>query len=117
MRWLNALLIVFSLLSIGLGVYGFSAKDSVPSLIGGGAAGFFMLGTVYLAQSQPRWGRIASLVIALAILGQFAPKFFKYKDWLPAGTMMIASAIVVIALIAGHVAGSRARKNVTPAGR
>src|SRR5687768_5416420 len=99
MRWLNALLIIFSLLSIGLGIYGFSAKSSVPSLIGGGAAGFFMLGTVYLAQSQPRWGRIASLIIAVGILGNFAPKFFKTGDWLPAGIMMIASAIVVIALI------------------
>lgn len=113
MRWLNTLLIVFSLLSIGLGIYGFSEKGSAVSLIAGGAAGFFMLATVYVAQNHPRWGRIASLVIAIAMLGQFTPKFLKTNDWVPAGTMMIASAIVVIALIAGHAMGMQAKKSAT----
>ena len=116
MRWLNALLILFSLLSIGLGIYGFSEKGSAVSLIAGGAAGFFMLGSVFWAQSQPRWGRIASLIIALAMLGQFTPKFFKTGDWLPAGVMMVSSAIVVVALLAGHVMGNQARKSATPSG-
>ena len=71
-----------------------------------------MLGSVDLAQSQPRWGRILSLVIAIAILGNFAPKFFKTGDWVPAGTMMIASAIVVVALLGGHMMGNR--KSATP---
>lgn len=109
MRWLNALLITFSLLSIGLGIYGFSEKGSAVSLIAGGAAGFFMLASVYLAQSQPRWGRIASVVIAVAMLGQFAPKFFKTGDWVPAGTMMIASALVVVALLGAHFMANRAK--------
>jgi hypothetical protein len=116
MRWLNALLIIFSLLSIGLGIYGFSEKGSAVSLIAGGAAGFFMLATVYWAQSQPRWARIASLLIAVGMLIKFLPTFLKDGNWLRGGIMAIASAVIIVALLAGHMMGMQARKSASPSG-
>lgn len=114
MRWLNGILIAFSVLSIGLGVYGMVTKGSPISLIAGGTAGILMLGTVFLAQKQPRIGRILSLVVALGMLGNFLPKFLKTNDWLPAGTMAVASIFVILALIGGHLAAMQAKKSATP---
>jgi uncharacterized membrane protein (UPF0136 family) len=111
---LNALLVVYSVLSIGLGVYGYTEKGSAVSLIAGGVAGVLMIGTVLLHKSKPRISRIASLVLAFAILGNFLPKFIKTSDWLPAGTMTVASALVIIALVLGHVFAMTAKKSATP---
>jgi len=114
MPWLNTLLITYALLNIGLGIDGFASKGSVISLIAGCAAGVLMIGTVILTKTRPRIGRIGSLVIGLAMMGQFLPKFIKTGVWLPAGILTVASAIVVIALVLGHLMGMMARKNATP---
>jgi uncharacterized membrane protein (UPF0136 family) len=114
MPWLNILLILFSLLNIGLGIYGYAEKGIVVSLIAGCVAGLLMIGTVALAKSNPRWGRIASMVVAFALLGRFLPAFIKTGDWLPAGILTVSSAIVVIALVLGHLIGMMGRKSATP---
>ncbi len=110
MPWLNTVLILFSLLNIGLGIYGYASKNSMPSLIAGVVIGALMLGTVALAKTHPRWGRIGSLALAVAVLGQFAPKFFKTQDWLPAGILTVAGGFVVVCLLGGHFAAMRAKK-------
>lgn len=111
MPWLNTVLILFSILNIGLGIYGFVAKDTLVSLIAGLVIGTLMLGTVALAKTHPRWGRIGSMLLAVAVLGQFAPKFFESKDWLPAGILMVAGCIVVVCLLAGHLSATRAKNS------
>lgn len=115
MPWLNVVLVLFSLLNIGLGIYGFVAKESLPSLIAGCAIGLLMLGSVALAKTHPRWGRIGSLVLTIAVLGQFAPKFIKSQDWLPAGILTMTAAIAFICLAVGHVIGMKAKNSATPA--
>lgn len=115
MPWLNTVLVLFSLLNIGLGIYGFVAKNTLVSLIAGVVIGLLMLGTVALAKTHPRWGRIGSLVLTIAVLGQFAPKFIKTQDWLPAGILTIAGAIVFICLGAGHMLGVKAKNSATQA--
>lgn len=109
MPWLNAVLVLFSLLNIGLGIYGYVVKDTLVSLIAGLVIGALMLGTVALAKTHPRWGRIGSLVLTIAVLGQFAPKFIKTQDWLPAGILSISAAIVFICLGVGHMLGMRSK--------
>lgn len=114
MPWLNNLLVLFSLLNIGLGIYGFVAKDSLVSLIAGVAIGALMLGTVALAKTQPRWGRIGSLVLCVAVIGQFLPKFLKSQHWLPAGILAFSGIFVAACLIGAHLAASAAKKSATP---
>lgn len=109
MPWLNVVLVLFSLLNIGLGIYGYVVKDTLISLIAGVVIGALMLGTVALAKSHPRWGRIGSLVLTIAVLGQFAPKFIKTQDWLPAGILTVSAAIVFICLGVGHMLGMRSK--------
>lgn len=113
MPWLNTVLILFSLLNIGLGIYGYVAKDTLVSLIAGVVIGALMLGSVALTKTHPRWGRIASLIITIAVLGQFAPKFLKTQDWLPAGVLTITGAIVFVCLGVGHMLGVRSKNSAS----
>jgi uncharacterized membrane protein (UPF0136 family) len=112
MGWLNVLLVLFALLSIGLGTYGYVNSNSIQSLIAGVAIGVLMLGTVALAKSHPRWGRIGSLVVCLLVIGRFLPIFIRTQDWLPAGIMAISAITVAVCLIGAHLAAS-ARKNAS----
>ena len=109
MPWLNAVLYVFSFLCIGLGVYAFSAKDSMVSLIAGGSIGVLMLITVLLSKSYPRWSRIASLLLAIAVTVRFLPKFFQTNDWIPNGTLGFAGLAVILCLLAGHLLANKDR--------
>lgn len=109
MRWLNTLLLMYALLNVLMGILGFVRAHSRPSLIAGTAAGVIVLGSVALAKSNPRAGRIASLVVALLLLGRFAPGAFQNQLY-PAGIMFVASLIVAISLVAGHVMGMKAKK-------
>ncbi len=72
---LNILLVSFSILMIGMGAE--AASKSMVSLIAGATIGLLMLGSVALAKSNPRAGRIMSLVVAVLPLGRFLPKFLK----------------------------------------
>ena len=108
---LNILLVSFSILMIGMGAE--AASKSPISLIAGAAIGLLMLGSVALAKSNPRAGRIMSLVIALVPLGRFLPKFIKEQQMWPAGVTVIASAVVIVALIGGHVVGMKNRSSTS----
>jgi uncharacterized membrane protein (UPF0136 family) len=112
--WLNAILLLFSLLNIGLGIYGFVVKQSSVSLIAGLAIGVLMLATVALAQSHPRWGRIGSLMLAILVVIQFLPKFLNSGDWIPAGILAFTGIGVAIALIAGHMLAQSNRSSANP---
>lgn len=112
MPWLNVVLVLFSLLNLGLAIYGY-LQGSTVSLIAGVVIGALMLASVALAQSYPRWGRILSLILALAVVGRFLPLFLKSKDWLPAGILAVSGIIVIICLVMGHVLGI-SRKGAIP---
>ena len=115
MGWLNVVLVLYSLLNIGLAIYGYQQGSQV-SLIAGLAIGVLMLGSVALSMTHPRWGRIFSLVLALAVTGRFLPLFLKTKDWLPAGVLTVASVIVIVCLLGGHLFANRDR-SATPDAR
>jgi uncharacterized membrane protein (UPF0136 family) len=115
MPWLNMVLVAFSLLNIGLGVYGYSASGSAVSLIAGVAIGILMLGTVALAKVQPRIARIASLILSLAVIGRFLPKFLETQDWLPAGILSLSAIAVALCLVGGHIAAMSGRRSTPSA--
>lgn len=113
MPWLNPLLVVYALLNIVLGIHGaISAKEYYS--LSGVAIGLLVLGSIAWAKTQPRWGRIASLVIAALVVARFMPKFLKTQQWYPAGLEVIASIVVIVALLAGHLLANRPKGSATP---
>jgi len=116
MLGLNVLLMLYAALNLGLGIYGFAIKQSSVSLIAGAAIAALILFTLWLTKSNPRMGRIGSLIVAVLVTGQFLPKFLKSGDWLPAGILSIASGVVILALLGGHMMAMQAKKGSTPSG-
>ncbi|MEZ0325204.1 MAG: TMEM14 family protein [Fimbriimonas sp.] len=110
---MNVALLIYAILSIALGAYGFIAKGSVPSVIAGSVAGLLILGTVALAKTNPRVARIAAAVITLLVLGQMGPKALEDKTWHTV-TMSVASLIVLAILVAGHFSAMAKRKAGEP---
>jgi hypothetical protein len=110
MRWLNSSIVIYALLCIVLGIYGAVSAGEYFSLAGV-LIGLLELGCLAALPKNPRLSRIGSLVIALGVLGMFLPKFIKLGKWLPAGVLTFASAILVVALIAGHLLGMQPKNS------
>lgn len=107
---IDVVVLLYALLSIGLGLEAFLVKHSIPSIAGGGIAGLLLLGCLALGKSNPRAGRIGASVVTLLLLGKFLADFAKKGAWYPAGIMTVASAFVLAVLVGGHFAAMRKRK-------
>jgi uncharacterized membrane protein (UPF0136 family) len=68
---------VTGVVSIVGGVMGYIQKDSMPSLIAGGVSGLLLLLSAALILRKPVWGLVAASVVAVALLGRFAPGVIK----------------------------------------
>jgi uncharacterized membrane protein (UPF0136 family) len=101
MAFVNVAVLLYAILTIGLGAYGYFEKGSMPSLIAGGVAGLLLLGSLALAKTHPRIGRIAAAVIALLMLGQMGRKAMEDKTWHTI-TLAVASIIVIAILVGAH---------------
>jgi uncharacterized membrane protein (UPF0136 family) len=110
MQSVNVVVLVYALLTIGLGIDGYVAKGSWQSALAGGVAGLLLLGSLALAKTNPRAGRIGAAVITLLLLIRFLGPFIKTQDWMPAGVMTIASAITLAVLVGGHLLAMSRRK-------
>lgn len=105
LKWLMT---IFGVALIAMGVEAYLAKNSVPSLLGGGIAGVLMLVCVWLTTKYPRVAYIAAAVVCLGMLGRFLPAFLKdTSNIYPALVISISSVVVFVALISGHVLARR----------
>jgi len=102
MNWIQWLLVLYGLLTIGMGVQGYVGSQSMASLIAGGGLGALVLAAVAITRTQPRIGYILALVLAVLLLGRFAPKFFGQGVLYPDGVMAIASIVAIAALASAH---------------
>jgi len=74
------LIALFGLVSIGGGTLGYVNKNSLPSLIAGGASGALLLLCAVGVFYKPVWSLIGAAVIALALVGRFASKALHPSD-------------------------------------
>lgn len=111
---IDVVVLIYALLSLGMGLEAYIAKKSLPSLLGGGGAGIILIGLLALGKTNPRAGRIGSAIVTLLLLGRFSPTFLTQWTWYPAGIMAIASAIVFAVLAGGHMAAMKKKKAGLP---
>ena len=110
-KTINAAIVVYAVLCIGLGVEAYIAKQSLPSLMGGGGIGVLELVSLFVWTKNPRAGRIMSLLVALGGMGRFIKPFFSEGKIYPAGVMVIASLVLVGLLLAGHMQAMQAKRD------
>ena len=112
---INIALITYGVMCIAMGVQAAffpheRANASMVSLYAAGGLGLLMIASVYIWTKSPRAGRIMAVVLALLSLVRFAPKVMKEQQIYPAGITVIASIIVIVLLVAGHIQGMKERK-------
>ena len=110
MPWLNVVLFLYGLLNIVMGSLGYVEKGSIPSIVSGCLAGLIVIGSVFGTKVNPRAARITALVIAVLLMGRFAPKTFSQHKIYPDGIEFISSLLVFACLLGGHVMGMKQRK-------
>ena len=110
-------MVAYAVLMIGLGVYATAVHGEIMSLVGGGGAGAIVLGMMFWSLKNPRPAYIISLVIGVALIGQFAMKFVKGTGTLyPHGLIILLNVLLVAALLGGHLTAMAAKKSGTAAG-
>jgi uncharacterized membrane protein (UPF0136 family) len=102
MGWLQASLVVYGLLNIGLGALAYS--KSPISLYAGGGAGLVILICAWLAKTQPKVAYIVAAIVCVALLGQFGRKMMQEFQLYPGFVIVASSALMLILLVVGHFA-------------
>ena len=108
---INAAVVLFGVISIGLGLAAYFApteghKPHIMSLVGGIGLGALMIGSYFLWTSKPRAGRIMSLVLGLGSLGMFLPRALQ-RALYPNGLMAGLSLVLIIMLGSGHMMANK----------
>jgi uncharacterized membrane protein (UPF0136 family) len=95
---------IFAALTIVGGVMGYVKAGSMASIIAGGVSGLLIVVAAVLLKTKVIAGLILGGVVALALVGQFAPKFFGPEGkFMPHGLMTVLGAIAIVLTIAAFI--------------
>lgn len=94
---------VFGALTIAGGVMGYVKASSMASLIAGGISGALIILAAVLLKTNVVAGLALGGVVALALVGRFAPAFFSTGKFMPAGMMAILSVISLVMTITAFI--------------
>ena len=90
---------VYGVLLIAGGVMGYVKSKSRVSLFAGAIAGGLCVGATWLSLDQPAEGFTIGSLVALLLTGVFINRFAKTRKFMPAGMILVMSAIVGVALM------------------
>jgi uncharacterized membrane protein (UPF0136 family) len=95
--------ILFGVLTIAGGIFGYVKAGSLASIIAGSITGVLLLVAAFLLSTHRGAGLAIALVISLVLAVQFVPKFLQTGRAMPAGMMSVLSVIGVIAAIVAWI--------------
>ncbi len=109
MRWPQIVLLVFGLITLGMGIEAYAVKQSVMSLVGGGGLGVLLLVAFGLTFKFPRFGYILGLLATIALAARFIPSYLKTQKVYPDMIMSGLSVLVIVLLLGAHFAAQAKR--------
>ena len=86
--------VMYVVLLLGGGIMGFRAGSRI-SLIMGSVSACLMIASLLAMKHSPLGGQIAIALVSLVLAAVFVIRFVKTGAFMPAGLMLIASAIVL----------------------
>jgi uncharacterized membrane protein (UPF0136 family) len=95
MKIAGIVILVYGILTLAGGVYGYALKQSVISLIAGGASGIILIISALTVLKKNSAGLYVSIVISLVLAVHFGLNFSKAPKLMPAGLMLLLSLIAV----------------------
>lgn len=120
MPWPRALVGLYALFNIIVGIEAYVVKGSLPSIIGGVGIGVLLLGCFfYLIPNQPRAGYISATVITLFVAGRFLKGVMEdgvLKVWPNLTLGLIALGVAGLLGLAHFMARAKAQRESAAAG-
>lgn len=90
---------VYGLLLIAGGMMGYVKSKSRVSLFAGAIAGGLCVGATWLSLDQPADGFTIGSLVAFLLTGVFINRLAKTRKFMPAGMILVMSAIVGLTLM------------------
>ena len=89
------------------GVMGFMKKNSMPSLIAGGACGALALISFGISFDRPKTGFFGGFVVACAVAAIMYGRYFETNVMMPTGAVAVRSTFVVLFLLIGMMGSDK----------
>lgn len=96
MNTASLIVLVYAVLVLVGGVFGFVKAASRPSLIGGGAGGLALLLAAWGLARHQSWGQPVALALTLALLVFFSLRYVRTRAFMPGGLMAILSLLALV---------------------
>lgn len=91
--------VVYGILAIAGGIFGYVKVKSQPSLISGIVSGvLLLLGGIGLQQGAG-WGLPLAIGVTIVLIVVFAIRFAKTRKFMPAGLMILAGILALVGLL------------------
>ncbi|GAB4382009.1 MAG: hypothetical protein Kow00121_41590 [Elainellaceae cyanobacterium] len=91
--------IAYGILAIVGGILGYAKAKSQPSLISGVVSGALLIIGGIAQQQGLVWGLWLSILVTGVLVVVFAIRLWKTRKWMPAGLMLAAGVVALIALL------------------
>jgi uncharacterized membrane protein (UPF0136 family) len=86
------------LASVG-GILGYTKARSQTSLISGLVSGILLVIGGIAHQQNQAWGLTLAVIVTIALIVVFAIRFAKTRKFMPAGLMVIAGVLALMAMV------------------
>ena len=96
MNTASLIVLIYAVLVVVGGVFGFVKAASRPSLIGGGAGGLALLIAAWGLGRHQSWGLPVALALTLALLVFFVLRFVRTRAFMPGGLMAVLSLLALV---------------------
>lgn len=94
----SAVILIYAAVLIAGGIVGWRMSGSRISFTSSLFTAFLLTTAYSISRSSPADGYLVATVVALALAGFFALRFWKTRRFLPSGMMLLVSIVAVILL-------------------
>ncbi|WNZ25508.1 hypothetical protein HJG54_23420 [Leptolyngbya sp. NK1-12] len=90
--------IAYGILAFVGGILGYTKANSQTSLISGVISGVLLMISGLAHQQNLSWGLPLAIGVTIALIAVFAVRFAKTRKFMPAGLMVIAGILALVAM-------------------
>lgn len=95
MNLTGSVILIYGIIALAGGIFGYVSKGSAPSLIAGGISGIILIISAVIIFRRNFTGVYIALVAAIVLAVYFGLSFSKEMKLMPAGMMLVLSLVAI----------------------
>ena len=95
MNLTGSVILIYGIITLSGGIYGYVSKSSIASLIAGSVSGIILIISSVIIFRRNFSGVYISLVVAIILAVYFGLSFSKEMKLMPAGMMLVLSLVAI----------------------